>query len=54
MTKDLDETLNELGPEYRAVVARLKGTRDQGSGIRDQGSGIRDQGSGIRDQGLSG
>lgn len=23
MTKDLDETLNELGPEYRAVVARL-------------------------------
>ena len=27
MTKDLEETLNELGPEYRAVVARLKKDR---------------------------
>ena len=27
MTKDLEETLNELGPEYRAVVARLKENR---------------------------
>ena len=25
MTKDLEETLAELGPEYRAVVARLRG-----------------------------
>ena len=25
MTKDLEETLNELGPEYREVVARLQG-----------------------------
>ena len=24
MTKDLEETLNELGPEYRSVVARLR------------------------------
>ena len=25
MTTDLEETLDELGPEYRAVVARLRG-----------------------------
>ena len=25
MNRDLDEQLNEMGPEYRAVVARLKG-----------------------------
>ena len=25
MNRDLEETLNALGPEYRAVVARLKG-----------------------------
>ena len=25
MSRDLEETLNELGPEYRAVVARLRG-----------------------------
>ena len=25
MNRDLEETLNELGPDYRAVVARLRG-----------------------------
>ncbi len=34
MSKDLEEQLNEMGPEYRAVVARLKGNREQESGIR--------------------
>ena len=35
MTKDLEATLNELGPEYRAVVARLK--KDRGLKTRDFG-----------------
>ena len=35
MTKDLEETLNELGPEYRALVARLR--RDGGLKTRDVG-----------------
>ena len=34
MSRDLEEQLEEMGPEYRAVVARLKGNREQESGIR--------------------
>ena len=41
MSRDLDEQLNEMGPEYRAVVARLRAAREAAQGIRDQGSGIR-------------
>lgn len=37
MSKDLEEQLNEMGPEYRAVVMRLRAAQ----GIRDQGSGIK-------------
>ena len=40
MNKDLEEQLNEMGPEYRAVVMRLRAAREA-QGIRDQGSGIR-------------
>ena len=25
MSRDLEETLDEMGPDYRAVVARLRG-----------------------------
>lgn len=28
MNRDLEETLNELGPDYRAVVARLRAARE--------------------------
>ena len=31
MNRDLDEQLNEMGPEYRAVVARLRGGREAGT-----------------------
>ena len=41
MSRDLDEQLDEMGPEYRAVVARLRAAREATQGIRDQGSGIR-------------
>ena len=41
MSRDLDEQLKEMGPEYRAVVARLRAAREATQGIRDQGSGIR-------------
>ena len=41
MSRDLDEQLDEMGPEYRAVVARLRAAREAAQGIRDQGSGIR-------------
>ena len=40
MSRDLEEQLAELGPEYRAVVLRLRAAREA-QGIRDQGSGIR-------------
>ena len=33
MSRDLDEQLNEMGPEYRAVVARLRAA--QGAGTAD-------------------
>ena len=39
MSKDLEETLNELGPEYRAVVGRLRAAREaQGNGERGTGN----------------
>ena len=37
MSKDLEEQLNEMGPEYRAVVMRLR--EAQGAGNRAQGTG---------------
>ena len=39
MSRDLDEQLDEMGPEYRAVVARLRAA--QGAGTRDEGRGTR-------------
>ena len=39
MSRDLDEQLNEMGPEYRAVVARLRAA--QSAGTRDGGRGMR-------------
>ena len=41
MNRDLEEQLNEMGPEYRAVVVRLRAAREATQGIGDQGSGIR-------------
>ena len=37
MNKDLEEQLDEMGPEYRAVVARLR--EAQSAGNREQGTG---------------
>ena len=37
MNRDLEETLNELGPDYRAVVARLRAGREAASGSRSSG-----------------
>ena len=34
MSRDLEETLSEMGPEYRAVVARLKGEGRREKGER--------------------
>ena len=34
MSRDLEETLNELGPDYRAVVGRLRAGREAASGSR--------------------
>ena len=39
MSRDLDEQLNEMGPEYRKVVARLRAA--QSAGTRDEGRGTR-------------
>ena len=41
MSRDLEEQLDEMGPEYRAVVMRLRAAREAVQGIGDQGSGIR-------------
>ena len=41
MNRDLEEQLDEMGPEYRAVALRLRAAREAAQGIRDQGSGIR-------------
>ena len=38
MSVDLEEQLDEMGPEYRAVVMRLRAAREATPGIRDQGS----------------
>ena len=38
MNRDLDKQLNEMGPEYRAVVARLRAAREA-QGNREQGTG---------------
>ena len=35
MSRDLEETLNELDPEYRAVVARLRGAHEAADFRRD-------------------
>ena len=35
MSMDLEEQLDEMGPEYRAVVARLKG-----EGRKEKGGGL--------------
>ena len=40
MSKDLEEQLDEMGPEYRAVVMRLRAAREA-QGVRGQGSGIK-------------
>lgn len=37
MNRDLEETLNELGPDYCAVVARLRAGREAASGSRSSG-----------------
>ena len=39
MSRDLEEQLDEMGPEYRAVVARLR--EAQSAGNREQGTGNR-------------
>ena len=39
MSRDLEEQLNEMGPEYRAVVMRLR--EAQSAGTREQGTGNR-------------
>ena len=46
MSMDLEEQLDEMGPEYRAVVMRLRmaqnaGTREEGTGKRERGRGNR-------------
>ena len=41
MSRDLEKQLDEMGPEYRAVVVRLREAREATQGIGDQGSGIR-------------
>ena len=40
MNRDLEEQLDEMGPEYRAVVARLRAAREA-QGNREQGTGNR-------------
>ena len=39
MNRDLEDQLNEMGHEYRAVVARLR--EAQSAGTRDEGRGMR-------------
>ena len=34
MNRDLERTLEEMGPEYRAVVARLRAAREAREGLR--------------------
>ena len=43
MNRDLEEQLNEMGPEYRAVALRLRAAREaQGAGKREKGKGKRE------------
>ena len=39
MSRDLEEQLDEMGPEYREVVARLR--MAQSAGTRDEGRGMK-------------
>ena len=41
MNRDLEEQLDEMGPEYREVVARLRAAREATQGNREQGTGNR-------------
>ena len=41
MSRDLEEQLNEMGPEYRAVVARLRAAHEV-QGMRDEGRGVKE------------
>ena len=41
MSKDLEETLDEMGPEYRALVMRLRAAREAAQGNREEGTGNR-------------
>ena len=41
MSRDLEEQLDEMGPEYRAVVMRLREAREAAQGNREQGTGNR-------------
>ena len=41
MNADLDETLNEMGPEYRALVARLRAAQGAGEDFRRKTSDER-------------
>ena len=40
MSRDLEKQLDEMGPEYRAVVMRLRAAREA-QGNREQGTGNR-------------
>ena len=39
MSRDLEEQLDEMGPEYRVVALRLRAAREAAQGNGDQGSG---------------
>ena len=41
MSKDLEEQLNEMGPEYRAIVARLRGAMGEGEDFRRKTRDVR-------------
>ena len=43
MSKDLEEQLNEMGPEYRKLVARLRGVREA-EDVRRETLGVRRRG----------
>ena len=41
MSRDLEEQLEEMGPEYRAVVARLRGVMGEGEDFRRKTGDVR-------------
>ena len=41
MSKDLEEQLNAMGPEYRAVVARVRGAMGAGEDFRRKTGDVR-------------